>query len=137
MRKLLIAMVMMLTMSLSGCATFTDSDSHRLAIQYGTLKIIERDNGIDRLDVLDAADRLEEIMNTSSVVVAVDLRAEVLAAIRTSELSVADRFLVLEVINGVEETLFKQIELDGGLTESTTVKVQQLISYIRQAANIS
>lgn len=116
---------------LSACSTF-QSDDLRLPLTYATLKVIERDNDIDRDDVLNAMDKLESLV-TSDVSFSKDLRQDVIDTLNIQSLSPADQFLVLEVLDRVEDHIRLEIEL-GSLPEDVKVNVQNMIEVVRQAA---
>mgnify|MGYP000034546658 CR=1 FL=1 len=102
MKKLLTALLF--SISLAGCAAISNVNETTLdaAITYSTLKVIERDNGINSNDIIGVMNELDAVVTDEEVAIE-RLRMETLEIIGYDSLSVADRFLVAQVLDNIED----------------------------------
>lgn len=130
-----IVMAFVLALS-TGCATLsnTNTDSLELPITYGTLKVIERDNGVNAGDVMDIVSKVESFVEVEDSVTASAIRSHVTSLDAWQELSPADKYLVSTLFTSVEESIEAQVSQGDLLPEDVKVRVEELLDYIRTAA---
>lgn len=106
-------------------------DTAKLAVQYGTLKLIEQSDSVDGQAVLDRTAKLRAYVEADSVVDLARLRAEAEGLVNWDSLDASDRLLVL--------ALFDQIETTAERTETPTeleATLLQILDWAEQAARI-
>lgn len=131
-RNLIAALLISLTMS--GCTALQsiEVDNLGVAITYGTLKVIERDNGIGGDDVLRVMDELDAVLNDEEVATQ-RLREEALKVIGYDRLDAADRFLVSTLLGDIEDTIRKNPDSFENDSQ-VRIRLSELVDYVRRAA---
>lgn len=136
MKKLIIAAGLAVTLALAGCAG-TDNENReavgRLAVQYATIKVIERSDTITAEDVVAHVERVRALVDEDAEVSLADLRGELLSHIDMDGLDAADRLLVMTLLDQVELTLADEIEV-GGLDEDAKARVAEVLGWVVRAA---
>lgn len=125
--------VLLLSFLFVGCSILQDSDRLRIPLTYATFKVIERDNDISSQDVLQAMDRLESLIN-DDFDIRNEIKHEVIERLDLNELSQSDRFLVLELLDLVEQNIRREVEMGVLAPEDVKIRVGNLIDVVRQAA---
>lgn len=128
MKKFLIAAIM--SIFIAGCASFQTSNQE-LAITYATLKVIDRDNGIEAEDILSTIDRVDAVVFDRSIPVT-KLREEVLHIIGFHNLGYADQFLIHVLLDDIEQSIKRDSD-----SEEVRVMLVPLLDTIRRAAALS
>lgn len=126
----------LMAMSIAACSTLGNGkidapDATKLAVQYGTLKVIEDSDSIDGPAVLERVSKLRAYIEADSVVDLVRLRAEAENLVDWDSLDASDRLLVLALFDQIETTAERAdtpTELDANL--------QQILDWVEQAARV-
>ena len=119
----------------AGCASFgTQEDSLQLPITYGTLKVIERDNGINSGDVIEVVNSVEGFLDAEASISGTAIRSYVTTLDEWQELSPADKYLVATLFTSVEETISAQVNTGSLVGNDVRLRVENLLGYIRTAA---
>ena len=120
----------------TGCATLTntDIDSLELPITYGTLKVIERDNGVNAGDVVEIVGKVESFVDAEESITGSSIKSHVTSLEAWKELSPADKYLVGTLFTSVEESIEAQVSQGDLLPEDVKVRIEELLDYIRRAA---
>ena len=130
----LIVLALTLTV-LSGCASLgNQGDPLQLPITYGTLKVIERDNGINSGDVIDVVNSVEGFLDTEASISGTAIRSYVTTLDEWQELSPSDKYLVATLFTSVEETISAQVNTGSLVGNDVRLRVESLLGYIRTAA---
>lgn len=139
MKKLIFTTMVALALVSSGCASTGDTNREavgRLAIQYATLKVIERSDTITAEDVVAHVERVRALVDENAEVSLVDLRQELLSRIDMEALDAADRLLVMTLLDQVELTLTDEAEI-GVLDEDAKARVAEVLSWVAAAASMA
>ena len=124
--KLLISAILLT--ALVGCASM-QNDSLELPIMYTTLKVIERDNDISEDDVLQAMQRLRDIVERDfSLEQGVSVAFQ--RSVDMSKLDAADRLFVMRVLQSIESNF------ESEQKEVSNTRALTLIEYVEQAARM-
>jgi len=123
----------------SGCASLSNgqSDGLQLPVTYGTLKVIERDNGINAGDVIEVVSKVEAFVSAEASISGTAIRSYVVSLEQWQELSPADKYLVSTLFTSVEESIEARVSTGDLLEDDIKVRVEQLLSYVRTAALMS
>lgn len=125
----------------SGCSNLgngeLDVEPLKLPIMYGTLKVIEDNNGVDKVDVLELVEKLEVIFvsNGDTEVILDNLSNEIISLIDMDSLSSGDQLIVYIVLDSVELAVRKNLEEEE--VEKAIIKVNKVIDYVEMAAKMT
>lgn len=137
-KKLKMALVGVLALTLSACASLsTPDDKLQLPIMYGTLKVIERDNGVSSEDVLKIANSLQSIIDSEDVISSSLIKEYIHSQEGYQNLSVSDRFLIDTIFASVEESINERIRAGDLLQDDVKERVGTLVGYVSDAAMMS
>lgn len=117
-----------LAVFMTSCATLSDIDTRKLAVQYGTLKLIEQSGNVTAQGVLDATSKVRETIQADA---SVDL-TELIAGIDTSGLSPSDQLLVSALS---EQIRYAVIDLPD--IESRAERLLTVLDIVDAAARIA
>lgn len=118
----------------TGCSLLQDRDARlQLAVQYATLKTIDRSASSSAEDVLDGVARARAVVDRDEAVTIGLLADQVRATIRWERLDVADRLLLDAVLQEAEAELARRIG-EGMLKPEDRVAVLTLLDWIAAAA---
>lgn len=136
--KLTLAAALMVSLSacssLSATLGITENDSLELPVVYGTLKVIERDNGVNQGDVMEVTEKLKNVINKSDVIQADVIASYVQSLEQWEDLTPADRYLLSTLLTSVEETIESRLEEQEILPEDVREEVLTIIGWIENAA---
>lgn len=128
----------------TGCATLSgeggDNAAAKTAVQVATIKVIdEQPSRAQR--VVAIADRLDDLISDDATTSLDDVERRVRASIDWSGLDTAEKLVVNRLIDAVRLEIDTRLEADqlsaDVLDERDELAVQQIIDWIRQAAQMS
>lgn len=130
--RLLIALFAVV--AIAGCSFLqTDGNlNHKLAFQYSTAKIIERDR-VSALDVIDAVERAEGYVRDGAEVTVSKLAQGARDYMQDTGLSPADRILIGAILDDAEARLTVAVG-DGLLTKDERLQLYEVLQWIKEAA---
>lgn len=122
----------------TGCAWMFPQgvESLEFPVAYATMKIIERDNGISKEDIIRVTDDIEILINKEEKIIAIDLKEEIINIIGLDSLDRSDRLLVSYMLSEIELTIRKDLG-ESQRAKDVMVSVQQIIEYVRFGVALS
>lgn len=132
MKNLTPGLLLTLAFTLSACSTLQSNDTTtKLAVQYGTMKIIEQSDAVTADGVLRAVSKAREAANEEVRII--DVRERVLAAIDIQDFSPADQLLITTLVDQVQAELAMSVT-NGLLSEDDMVRLETLLGWVEDAA---
>lgn len=136
MRKTTAVLLLAGTTAVAGCASVGESDTGRLAIQYGTLKLIEQSDSVTSAGVIERIEWLRGTVDSEESILLAELRERLFERIDLDGLSPADRFLLNELVGQVEANI--NLDLASGvLSPEARARLGEILSWIEVAARMS
>ena len=122
----------------AGCAWMFPQgvESLEFPVAYATMKIIERDNGISKEDIIRVTDDIEILINKEEKIIAIDLKEEIIDIIGLDSLDQSDRMLVLYMLSEIELTIRKDLG-ESQRAKDVMISIQQIIEYVRFGVALS
>lgn len=135
MKKLLTAIALFLTLTLTSCAALQPENgaTARLAIQYTTLKVIEDSNDITADGVIEQVDKVRALVEADRNISFDNLFRQVRSQIDFAGMQPSDQLLVAALFEQLEAQL---PELPSG-EQNRLVRIMTLLDWIESAAKLS
>ena len=133
MNKLIFALVFLV--GLSGCSLLevVAEDQNQLALQYATLKVLERDD-VSKERVLELVGKAKTYVNDGDSITVTALVSEARKKLYASSLSPADQMLIEAILARAQERIEARLG-DGVLDPDHRVQLMTVLSWIESAAN--
>lgn len=121
---------------LTGCSVLSTvaEDQNQLAVQYATLKVLERDD-VSNERVLELVAKAKTYIQTSETVAVSALVDEARAKLTASSISPADQLLIEVILSRAQERIEAKLG-DGILAKEQRVQLLTVLNWIEQAASI-
>ena len=134
--KYISAIIVMFAMLFSGCSVLSTvaEDQNQLAVQYATLKVLER-NDVSNERVLELVAKAKVYVQRSDNVAVSSLVDAARERLDTSSLSPADQMLIEVILSRAQERIEAKLG-DSILAEEQRVQLLTVLTWIEQAASI-
>ena len=134
--KYISAIIVMFAMLFSGCSVLSTvaEDQNQLAVQYATLKVLER-NDVSNERVLELVAKAKTYVETSENVAVAALVDEARVRLIASSISPADQLLIEVILSRAQERIEAKLG-DGILAEEQRVQLFTVLTWIEEAASI-
>ena len=118
--------IIAITAALAGCAA-----GHQLPLQYGTLKLIERD-AVTAEAVIDRTERLQALIDADADLTLVGLQTRAREIVGYDSLPASDRLLIDALMGDVSYDL--GVDVESPLSNEHRLAITQRLEWIAQAA---
>jgi len=119
-----------LVFTLQACKSIDDSSAAMIAVEFATLKVIEESESITAEGVLRYVEFARGLINADTTINSARLAEEILQALQRENLSNADRFLVIALVQQIEINMASS----GLLDEERRYRLHQILDWVEIGA---